>query len=344
MRILGNISLKKFSTFKVEANARYFVDITQKEQIKELISTKIFKKSRYYILGKGANTLFKDNFDGLIIKISIPGKEILSENNKYVLLKIGGGEDWTDLVKYTVKNNWSGLESLAYIPGTVGASPVQNIGAYGQEIANVFEYLEAIEIASGEEVIFNKEECEFEYRDSIFKRGAKGKYIITAVILKLNKTANQIFLSSSPQYSSQKSELEEKEKESYTLQDIYDATVSIRRKKLPSIEEYGSAGSFFTNPIITGHRLSKIQKDFPDIPYFETDSPDLFKIPTGWVLEQLGWKGTRDGDVGTWKNHSLIVVNYGEATGDDILAFTDKIIEDFRRKTDISLIPEVNII
>ena len=342
MKILKDISLKKLSTFKVEAKSKYFIEVTNEEEIKKLITTEIFKKNRYYILGKGANTLFKNDFDGLIIKISILGKEILSENKNAVLLKIGAGEDWIRLVEYTIKNNWSGLENLAYIPGTAGAAPVQNIGAYGQEIANVFEYLEAIEISSGEKIVFNKDECEFGYRDSIFKRGAKGRYIITAIVVKLNKIDNKILLSSSPQYSSLKSELEKKE--SYTLEDIYNATVSIRQKKLPSIEKYGSAGSFFTNPIITNDQLSKIQKDFPDIPYFETENQNLFKIPTGWILEQLGWKGTREGDVGTWKNHALIVVNYGNATGEEILAFTDKMVEDFRRKTGISLITEVNII
>jgi len=344
MKILKNIDLKNLSTFKVEANTKYFAEVTSEKEIKALISTKVFKDNRSYILGKGANTLFKNDFDGLIIKISILGKEVLSENSNSVLLKVGAGEDWTRLVKYTVKKNWSGLENLAYIPGTTGAAPVQNIGAYGQEISNVFEYLEAIEISSGEKVVFNKEECEFGYRDSIFKRGAKGKFIITAIIVKLDKTSNKIFLSSSPQYAPLKSELEESGKEPYTLQNIYNATVSLREKKLPSIEKYGSAGCFFTNPIITDVQLSKIQKDFPDIPYFETGNQTLFKIPAGWILEQLGWKGTKEGDVGTWKNHALIVVNYGNATGKEILAFTDKMIEDFRKKTNISLVPEVNII
>jgi len=185
MRILKNISLKNLSTFKVEAKAKYFIEITNEKDINDLINTEIFKKNRTYILGKGANTLFKGNFDGLVIKISISGRKILSENNNSILLKIGAGEDWTNLVQWTVENNWSGLENLAYIPGTVGAAPVQNIGAYGREIADVFEYLEAIEISSGEKVVFNEEECEFGYRDSIFKRGAKGKYIITAIVVKL---------------------------------------------------------------------------------------------------------------------------------------------------------------
>ena len=344
MEILKNINLKDFSTFKVNARAKYFSDIVHIENIQDLIRSKEFKNNRRYILGKGANTLFKKDFDGLVVKISIKGKDILSEDNDSVLLKIGAGEDWTELVEYTVNNGWSGLENLALIPGTAGAAPVQNIGAYGQELSNVFEYLEAVNISNGSKETFNKTECQFGYRDSIFKNSAAGKFIISAIIIKLKKTDNQIYISSYPQYKSLEVELKHIGEEPYQLKNIYDAVVSIRRKKLPSIEEYGSAGSFFTNPIITGEQLTKIQNTFPDIPYFETESNNFFKIPTGWILEELGWKGKKEGDVGTWPNHALIIVNYGNASGKDIIAFTDKIADDFFKKTGVSLVPEVNII
>lgn len=345
MNILEDIDLSKLSTFGVKAKAKYFVEITKKEDIAELINNEIFKKNNRYILGRGANTLFKDNFDGIIVKISILGKEIISEDNNNVLLKVNAGEDWTKLVEYCVENNWSGIENLALIPGTAGAAPVQNIGAYGQEFSNVLEYLNTMDIETGKEIIFTKEDCKFGYRNSIFKNEVKGKYIITSVVIKLEKTNNKISLSDSPQYNSLSSELTEKKKEPYTLRDIYDAVVSIRNKKLPSTEEYGSAGSFFTNPLITKEQLEKVQSKFPDIQYFDTDNPNIFKIPTGWVLEELGWKGKREGDVGTWPNHALIVVNYGASTsGEEVIAFTEKIMEDFKNSTGISLIPEVNII
>lgn len=344
MNILKDINLKNFSTFNVNAKTKYFSDITCIEDIQDLIKSKEFKNNNRYILGKGANTLFKKDFNGLVVKISIKGKEILSENNNFILLKIGAGEDWTELVEYTINNGWSGLENLALIPGTAGAAPVQNIGAYGQELSNVFEYLEAVNISNGSKEIFNKTECQLGYRDSIFKKGAAGKFIISSIVIKLEKTDNQIYLSSNPKYKSLETELKHTGEEPYTLKNIYDAVVSIRRKKLPSIGEYGSAGSFFTNPIITGEQLTNIQNTFPDIPYFETESNNFFKIPTGWILEELGWKGKRKGDVGTWPNHALIVVNYGNASGKEIIAFTDKIADDFFKKTGISLLPEVNII
>jgi UDP-N-acetylmuramate dehydrogenase len=344
MNILKDINLKELSTFKVNEKAKYFADITTEGEIQELINTKEFKENKRYILGRGANTLFKEDFDGLVIKISIKGKEILSEDNTAVLLKVGAGEDWTELVEYTVNNGWSGIESLVLIPGTAGAAPVQNIGAYGQEISNVFEYLEAVNLSNGQKEIFNKTECNFGYRSSIFKEEDKGKYIITAIVIKLQKTDDNIYLSSFPQYKSLEAELQKNGNEPYTLRDIYNAVVNIRKKKLPSIEEYGSAGSFFTNPVITGEQLTKIQHTFPDIPYFETGSNNSFKIPTGWVLEQLGWKGKREGDVGTWPDHALIVVNYGDVSGKKVIAFTDKIADDFLKKTGIPLTPEVNII
>ena len=344
MKILKDISLKNLSTFNVEAKAKYFVEITEEEEIEELITNKEFKNNGRYVLGKGANTLFKDDFDGLVIKISILGKEILSEDDNSVLLKIGAGEDWCDLVKWSVDNNWSGLENLALIPGTAGAAPVQNIGAYGQEISNVFEYLETIDLRTGNKEVFNKDECEFGYRESIFKKEGKDKYIITSIVLKLTKVKEEIQISSSPQYNSLKEELSKIGKDSFSLKDIYNAVGNIRTEKLPSIEKFGSAGCFFTNSIVSLEQLEKVQEKFPDIPYFEMDDSKLFKIPSGWILENLGWKGKTEGDVGTWPNHALIVVNYGDCNGKDVLAFANKIMEDFFKETGIHLEPEVNII
>jgi UDP-N-acetylmuramate dehydrogenase len=292
----------------------------------------------------GANTLFSKDFDGLVIKMSILGKEIISEDKTSVLLKIGGGEDWGEIVKDTVDNNWSGIENLASIPGTAGAAPVQNIGAYGRELADVFEYLEAIDLETGEIVTFNKEDCKFGYRDSIFKKEGKGRYIITSIVIKLVKAKNNISLDSFPQYKSLKTELEKEKEGPYTLQDIYNAVVNIRDTKLPNINKYGSNGCFFTNPIINKSQLDNLLKNFPEAPHFDTEDPNTFKISAGWILEQLGWKGKREGDVGTWDKHSLIVVNYGNATGEEILEYTDKIKEDFFKNTGIQLEYESNII
>jgi UDP-N-acetylmuramate dehydrogenase len=344
MKILRGIDLKNFSTFKVEAKAEYFVEASSEEDITELIQTEEFKNNKRYILGKGSNTLFKSDFNGIVVKVNIKGKEILSEDKEHILLKVCAGEDWTELVEWCVENSFLGIENLAWIPGTAGAAPVQNIGAYGKEISDVFEYLEAIEIGTGKRIRFNKDECEFGYRESVFKKEGQGKYIITSIVIKLYKTDNKIFLSNSPQYNSLKEELVNLHKEPYTLKEIYDSVVNLRIKKLPSIEEYGSAGSFFTNPLVSGKQLKEIQNTFPDIPYFETDETDILKLPTGWILEQLGWKGKRRGNVGTWPNHALIVVNYGNATGEEVLNFVKEIADDFEKKTGIVLKPEANII
>jgi len=344
MKILKDIDLKNLSTFNVSAKAKYFVEIIKEEDIKELIQTDIFKNNKRYVLGMGANTLFSKDFDGLVIKMSILGKQIISEDESSVLLKTGGGEDWAEFVKYTVDNNWSGIENLASIPGTVGAAPVQNIGAYGRELADVFEYLEAVDLESGKIVTLDKDTCKFGYRDSIFKKEGKDRYIITSVVIKLLKAKDNISLDSFPQYNSLKTELEKEKDGPYTLQDIYNAVINMRNNKLPNIQEYGSNGCFFTNPIINKTQLENLLKNFPEAPYFDTEDPDTFKISAGWILEKLGWKGKREGDVGTWDKHSLIVVNYGNATGKEILEYTDKIKQDFFKNTGIQLEYESNII
>ena len=335
-QIQQSISLKPYNTFGIEANALYFFDCQTEEELTEILDNPKYKLLAKLIIGGGSNILFTKNFDGLIILNSIKGKEILHEDDSTVILRVGAGEDWDELVEYTVNNDWAGLENLSYIPGNVGASPIQNIGAYGEEVKNTIQKVETIDVNNLEKNIYKNEECHFGYRSSIFKYELQNKRIITHVTFMLNK--KHIF---NLNYGVLEETLKQKGKA--TLQNIRNSVIEIRKSKLPEPEKLGSAGSFFKNPVITSKKLKKIQQSFPNIPFYKL-AEDKIKIPAGWLIDQLGWKGYHEGDAGVHKQQALVLVNYGKATGQQIYNLSQKIIRSVKKKYAIELDYEVNVV
>ena len=330
-----NISLKPYNTFGIEASARLFATCSTIQELMEVLKNPKYRKYKKLILGGGSNILFTKDFSGLVIKNSITGKKIVEENDDTVTIYVGAGEDWDEFVEYTVKNDWRGLENLSYIPGNVGASPIQNIGAYGEEVKNTIKEVETIDLEKLEKVVYQNEDCRFGYRRSIFKQELKNKRLITHVTFVLQK--KHIF---NLEYGA----LEEtvKQKGDITLQNIRDSVIAIRKNKLPEPEELGSAGSFFKNPVIGKDTLKNLLKEFPNIPYYEM-SPNEIKIPAGWLIDQLGWKGYREGYAGVHKKQALVLVNYGKANGKEIFQLSQKILRSVKEKYGIELEYEVNI-
>ena len=358
IKYFENEDLAKHSTMKASARARLFLDIQNIDNLKTVLKEIELLKIPYVVLGWGSNTLFSKDYEGVVIKMNIKGKEIVEDNKSTVLLKFGAGESWHEFVEYCVNNNLAGNENLAYIPGTVGAAPVQNIGAYGQVQEDIFEKLEAINVETQDIVIKNKEECEFSYRNSVFKNKYKNKFIIVNVFYRLAKAEKYIpDTSYHSRYESLQGELAQISKGPYTLKDVFNAVISIRKKKLPQIEELGTLGSFFLNPFITKEQLKEIQKKFPNIQFYPVDKmqypglesrkleeSEIVKIPAGWLLEELGWKGKMNGNVGTFKNHALCVVTNGPASGSEVVNFINEMKRSVKEATGIELESEINII
>jgi len=337
LRIQDDINLAPFNTLGVPAKAKYFLSVrTVDELIAILPVDKQF--SSIFVLGGGSNILFMDDYEGLILHIAIRGKEVIRENENHIYLKIGAGENWHETVRYCVEKGWGGIENLSLIPGTTGAAPIQNIGAYGVEIEEVFESLTAIELETGSRHIFNKEDCRFAYRDSIFKQELKGKYAVADVTLKLSKNPE---LNTS--YGAIKNMLDERKITEPTIQDISDIVIEIRNSKLPDPAKLGNAGSFFKNPIITDENYHNLKQEYPAMPGYSVDDART-KVPAGWLIEQTGWKGKVVGQAGTYRQQALVIVNHGDATGQEILQLAKMIQESVYEKFDIELVPEVNIV
>lgn len=337
MSIRENVPLKDLNTFGVRANARWYTDIKREEDLKGLFAEGRFNELPLLILGGGSNMLFTGDFEGLVIHMNISGISNEIEGND-VYVTAGGGEVWNDLVNYCVDHKFSGIENLSLIPGSVGASPVQNIGAYGVELMDIFYSCRAFELSTGNIRIFNKEDCDFSYRDSVFKSNFKGLYIITEVTLKLSKIFNP-----NVTYGAIQQELDKRGIIKPTIKNISSVVSHIRVSKLPDPKTIGNAGSFFKNPIIQVGKFIQLQSNFPDIVHYSA-SEGFIKLAAGWMIEQCGWKGKVSGNTGTWKNQSLVLVNHGDATGNEIFNFSELIIESVRLKFDITLEREVNII
>lgn len=337
MQVLENHDLIEFNTFGVPARAKFFTEIHNVTEALELFSSEVFKQNERLFLGGGSNVLFTKNFQGIVILNKLKGIEIISENEKEALVKSMSGEVWHDLVNFCVGHELWGIENLALIPGTVGATPVQNIGAYGAELANTLVKVEVIEIESGKQTTLTKDECELGYRDSIFKGKAKGKYFISAIVLRLNKTP-EINIS----YKVLAKHLEDNKIEIKQPRDISEAVSAIRRSKLPDPKVVGNAGSFFKNVFVSKEKLAELIKNYPNISYFEEDGS--IKIPAGWLIEQCGWKGRRVGNVGVHDKQALVLVNYGGATGMEIKDLAMQIIDSVSQKFGLTLSPEVNLI
>lgn len=343
MRKQSDVSLKPYNTFRVDVKTKDLYQITNIDNIQELIRLNIFKH-KFYILGGGSNTLFTKDYDGAILKVDLMGKNVIEETDDFVKIKVASGEDFTSFVEWTVKNNYLGLQNLAWIPGTVGATPVQNVGAYGSEIKDVLESVEYIDLESGNTVNILGSECKFGYRDSIFKHELKGKALITSVTFVLQKISlNEEIPEKYLEYAGIQKTLSEDFSKPYTLNKVYEAICQIRKEKLPDIQEYGSCGSTFENPIIPLEQYGRLKEKYPELPSYPTDKPEYVKIPVAYIFEKLGWKEKRCGDAGTWK-HPLIVTNYGNASAQELLDVIKQMQEDFYNDTHIKVETEINII
>ena len=346
MLIQENINLKAFNTFNVSAYARYFVDIKSTTDLIEALTFSQQNNLRIMIIGQGSNLLFKKDYLGLIVELNIKGIELIKEIDEgYYYIKAQCGENWHEFVKHCLQSGYYGLENLSLIPGTVGAAPVQNIGAYGVELSEFLHELEAIEIASGKVVIFSKEDCQLSYRHSIFKSELKDKFIITNVTYKLLKHP-QPNLS----YPALHNALKNEETGNISPQLISDTVCQIRRSKLPDPTELGNAGSFFWNPIVSTDIFLALQEKhsgivaFPYVDQKRGAEKEQYKLAAAWLIEQAGWKGFREGDVGVHKEHSLVLINYGEATGAELYELSHRIQESVKEMFGIELRPEVRII
>lgn len=338
MKIEKNQSLKDLNTFGLESFTAEYVNITSLDILKEALEH--YKDQEVFILSGGSNMLLTGDLDKPVLHINIKGIEtIQTDKEQKVLIKANAGEIWHDFVLFCVENNYGGLENLSLIPGYVGSAPIQNIGAYGTELKDTFVQCEAIHIKSGKKTTFTKEDCKFGYRNSIFKQEKKGQYIITSVTFLLTTTNHKTNTS----YGAIEQELELKKKLHPTIKDISDAVISIRKSKLPDPKEIGNSGSFFKNPVVFTNIFEKIQEKYPDMPFYTIDKK-FTKIPAGWLIEKCGFKGKRWGDVGVHQKQALVLVNYGNAKGKEVLELSEKIQKKVFEQFGITLESEVNII
>ncbi len=337
MQITHNISLKPYNTFGIDANAKYFVSVSSIEELKKVLELTEYPNK--LILGGGSNMLLTKDQDLLVIHLNIKGISMVSEDEDTVLVKANAGENWHEFVLYCIHNDFGGIENLSLIPGNVGSAPIQNIGAYGVELKDTFFSCEAMSLESKKIATFTKEDCHFDYRNSIFKQQAKGKYIITSVTFKLSKHHHKLHIN----YGTISSELQEMNISHPTIQDISKAVISIRTQKLPNPKEIGNSGSFFKNPVITKAHYLSLLENFEDMPSYAV-SNDEVKVPAGWLIEKAGFKGKRFGDYGVHKNQALVLVNYGNAKGSEILKLAELIQKTIKKLFNISIEAEVNIL
>ncbi|MBC8053186.1 MAG: UDP-N-acetylmuramate dehydrogenase [Sphingobacteriaceae bacterium] len=336
-QILENISLKKYNTFGVEASARWYTEINSETDLEMLFSDKKWQTVERLVLGGGSNLLLTKDFEGLVIRMNIKGIESTLTGDR-VIIEAGAGEVWNNLVMYCVGNDFAGMENLSLIPGSVGASPIQNIGAYGVELKDVFKSCRVFFIDTGEIEEFDKEQCEFGYRESVFKNSLKGKVVITSVKFDLSTKA-ELNIS----YGAIGDELSRRGIAEPTIKDVSDVVSHIRVSKLPDPSTIGNSGSFFKNPIISEVEFKQLKSSFPDIVHFCLPNSTV-KLAAGWLIEKCDWKGKKVGETGTWKNQALVLVNYGNATGTEVYDFSTQIIDDVKSKFGVTLEREVNII
>ena len=339
MQIQKNTSLKSFNSFGIEASSKLFASFTSTDELGEILTSKQAKSNKLLPLGGGSNLLLTQNFDGLTLKNEIKGINLIKEDEHHYFIEVGAGENWHQFVLKSLSNNWFGAENLSLIPGSVGASPMQNIGAYGIELKEVLWFVEAMEIATQKIHRFEKDDCEFGYRTSIFKTKIKGETIITKVGFKLNKKAN---LNTS--YGAIQQELETLGIVNPTPKDVSQAVINIRSSKLPNPAEIGNAGSFFKNPVVSKSVYEEILKVYPSTPSYPVSETEV-KVPAGWLIETAGWKGkTIDNRFGVHKKQALVLVNYKGATGKEIYDLSENILTDIKAKFGVELEREVNII
>ena len=338
MLLQKNYSLKKLNTFGVDVNTKLFAEIFSEDKLIDLLAEPEIRSEKKIILGSGSNILFTKDFDGLVIKLSSTNINIIEEDMDSVIVEADAGVIWNEFVKYCVEKNFGGIENLTLIPGTVGAAPIQNIGAYGQELADNFDSLSGVFINSGKKKTFTKIDCRFSYRSSIFKEELKNIFVITSVRMKLSKNSKL-----NTNYKALSDYLFKQKIQNPSIKDISNAVAEIRRTKLPDPEKIGNAGSFFKNPVMNIEVFEKIKSEYPDIAGFSSETGKI-KISAGWLIEKCGWKGKRIGDVGTSPDHALVICNFRKATGSEVLEFAMRIQEEVLNKFGIILQEEVNIL
>lgn len=336
--ILENVNLKPFNTFGIEVFCSYFTEVHSEEDFIALLQEPVYIQNKKLILGGGSNVLFTANFDGLVIKNNIKGIELVDETNTHVTLRVAAGEIWHDLVMWCINKNYAGIENLSLIPGCVGASPMQNIGAYGVEIKEVFHQLEALSMETGKKEIFSKEACEFGYRESVFKHKYKNRYIITAVnfILKKNPEINTT-------YGAISEELRNMQVQHPGIRDVSNAVMNIRRSKLPDPKETGNAGSFFKNPEVTADFYEQLKQRFPQLVAYPLASGG-YKLAAGWLIEQCGLKGFAFNGAAVHNKQALVLVNKNHCTGADVYELSSLVLEKVFDTFGVTLEREVNII
>ncbi|MHA8095566.1 UDP-N-acetylmuramate dehydrogenase [Aquirufa antheringensis] len=332
-------SLRAFNTFGIEAEARQFVEISSIDQYVALRTSGEYAHLPHLFLGGGSNVLLTQAQEALVVKISIPGISVVKEDADFVWLKGGAGVVWDEFVQYAVNHGWSGLENLSLIPGTVGAAPMQNIGAYGAEIKDTFDSLEALNLQTLAIEVFDAKACAFGYRESFFKRAGKGLYLIGSVTFKLSKKP-----SVKTSYGAIQEVLATKGITQPSIRDVADAVIEIRKSKLPDPKEIGNSGSFFKNPTVSASEASRLMAEFPGIPNYPVEGSTEVKFPAGWFIEKAGWKGFRRGDAGVHAKQALVLVNYGDATGAEILALSEEIKQSIKDTFGVYLETEVNIL
>jgi UDP-N-acetylmuramate dehydrogenase len=333
MQIENNVSLKNYNTFGIDVHAKQFVKVHDLNQLKKILQ---YDKD-IFILSGGSNMLLTKDIDKLVVKLDFKGIKILKEEDDAVFIEVQAGENWHEFVLWTIANDFGGIENLSLIPGNVGASPIQNIGAYGVEVKDVIHSVNVLDKRTLQINNIPNNLCEFAYRNSVYKQKLKDRAIITSVIFKLTKTNHKI----KDGYGAIKKELETKNITQPTIKDISDAVIKIRSEKLPNPKEIGNSGSFFKNPIVEKELFDAVQKDNPEMPYYKVG--EKYKIPAGWLIEQCGFKGKRFEDAGVHKNQALVLVNYGNATGEEILNLANTIRESVKNKFNINIETEVNI-
>ena len=336
MKIFRDYSLLPHNTFGMDVKASVFIEYASVEELKEVLSLYV-KDNQWLHIGKGSNLLFTGDFSGIILHSAIKGYEVIHEDTKEVVVRVGAGEVWDDFVAMTVENEWYGAENLSLIPGEVGASAVQNIGAYGVEAKDLIVGVEAIEVSTGKECIFKNEECGYAYRESVFKSSLKYQYLVTHVSYRLKKTPCYHL-----DYGNIRLELE-KQKARLTLANVRQAIISIREAKLPDPKLQGNAGSFFMNPVISRKHFEALLVDYPLMPHYEVDAESI-KIPAAWMIDQCGWKGKRLGRAGVHDKQALVLVNLGGAVGTEVIALSEAIQKSVYEKFGINILPEVNFI
>ncbi|MCU0317827.1 MAG: UDP-N-acetylmuramate dehydrogenase [Amoebophilaceae bacterium] len=338
MSIQENVSLKHLNTLGIDAQARYYAHIDHAQHLRDLLQHKKLQSLPRLILGGGSNVLFLNDFKGTVMHMTVGGIATIREDPAHVWVKAGAGVNWHTLVRYCVEKGYSGIENLSLIPGTVGAAPIQNIGAYGVTLSDTFESLEAMEVDSGSVRTFTTQDCAFGYRDSVFKNACKEPYVILNVTLKLQKQ---------PTFRTTYGELQETLEamgiQKLSIKAISDAVIHIRQNKLPDPAILGNAGSFFKNPVILQEQFKKLRDTYPNIPGY-IQSENQVKIPSAWLIEQCGWKGKRRGDVGVHTQHALILVNYANGTGQEIYQLAQDIQQSVKDTFNIEIVPEVQLV